>query len=289
MDLSNYASTAVASAGAPLRLLFIHHSCGGQLFAPSGAEQGESCIYGAHPNGGDLRGKLVENGYEIHEASYGSVIGQDTDLFHWLGKFRSQMPRILATTNQDETYPASQEGTAKRNQIVMFKSCYPNNHFIGEGTEPGDPKGPELTLANAKATLGALLPELAAQPDVLFVYVTAPALAPAIPTERAWKWLAKKALGKPTNEARALAEAALARRFHDWARSPKGWLEGYEGKNVVVFDYYDVLTGNGRSNLSVYGSVGGRDSHPSSEGNHLAAEAFVPFLNQAARRAGLAR
>ena len=287
MDLSNFSPAPLVAEGSPasMPLLFIHHSCGGQLFAPSGQEQGGDCIYDAHPNGGDLRAQLAKSGYEIHEASYGSVIGQDTDLFHWLPKFRDQMERVLTTKQQDETYDP---GSTIRNRIVLFKSCFPNNHFVAEGQAPGDPKGPELTLANAKATLAALLPEFGKQPDVLFVYVTAPALAPVVSRDRAWKALAKLALGKPSHEARALAEAALARRFHDWARSPKGWLAGYEGKNVVVFDYYDVLTGAGRSNLSVYGSAGGRDSHPSSAGNRLAAEAFVPFLNRAARRAGLA-
>jgi hypothetical protein len=286
VELSNFSGDAIGAAGpSALPLLFIHHSCGGQLFAQSGPEEGEDCIYGAHPNGGDLRSRLASNGYEIHEASYGSEVGQDTDLFHWLPKFRDKMERVLRTDDQDETYP---EGSDKRNRIVMFKSCYPNNHFVGEGAAPGNPAGPELTLANAKATLAALLPEFAKQPELLFVYVTAPALAPAIPRERAWKVLAKRVLGKPSATERYLEEAALARRFHDWARAPEGWLKGYAGKNVVVFDYFDVLTGQGQSNLSIYGSVGGRDSHPSSEGNRLAAEAFVPFLNRATRRLGLA-
>ncbi len=287
VDLSSFSPAPVASKGEgePLPLLFIHHSCGGQLFAPSGPEQGDACIYQAHPNGGDLRARLASNGYEIHEASYGSILGEDTDLFHWLPKFQSKMERVLTTKNQDETYA---EGSGRKNRIVMFKSCYPNNHFVAEGQAPGDPKGPELTLANAKATLAALLPEFAKQPDVLFVYVTAPALARVIFKDRAWKAVAKLALGKPSNAERAVAEAALARRFHDWARAPEGWLKGYGGKNVVVFDYYDLLTGEGRPDFSIHGSAGRRDSHPSTEGNRLAAEAFVPFLNRAVRRLGLA-
>jgi len=42
----------------------------------------------------------------------------------------------------------------RKNQIVLFKSCYPNNEFTGVGTPPGDPAGPDLTLLNAKAALG---------------------------------------------------------------------------------------------------------------------------------------
>jgi hypothetical protein len=65
------------------------------------------------------------------------------------------------------------------------------------------------------------------------------------------------------------------------------WLAGYDGVNVVVFDYYDVLTGGGLSNLSAYPTGNGSDSHPSRAGNEAAAAAFAPFLNRAMRRAGV--
>ena len=47
------------------------------------------------------------------------------------------------------------------------------------------------------------------------------------------------------------------------------------------------MTGGRRSDLLVYPTNDGLDSHPSSEGQRRAAEAFVPFLNRAVRRAGL--
>jgi hypothetical protein len=55
-----------------------------------------------------------------------------------------------------------------------------------------------------------------------------------------------------------------------------------------VFDYYDLLTGCVASDLSLYPTGGGYDSHPSREGNEKAAEAFVPFLNRAVQRARFA-
>ena len=72
VELTTFSPEALvlAEPGARVPLLFIHHSCGGQLFAPPGPESGDSCIYGAHPNGGDLRARLEANGYEIHEASF---------------------------------------------------------------------------------------------------------------------------------------------------------------------------------------------------------------------------
>lgn len=266
--------------GASLDLLFIHHSCGGQLLAPPGVADGEACIFRSHPNGGGLRGQLEAQGYVVHEASYGSVIGEDTDMFDWVPKFRDRMQTVLATAHQDTKLP-----DGRSNRIVAFKSCFPNNAFEGEGAPPGNPRGPALTVWNARAALAALLPEFAKHPDVLFVYVTAPPLAPKR-KDTVLKWLARKAGALPT-PVPLERSAPLARSFNDWVVSPEGWLAGYPERNVVVFDYYDVLTA-GKSDLLAYPTRGGYDSHPSAEGNARAAEQFVPFLNRAVRRAGLA-
>ncbi|MBI2896588.1 MAG: hypothetical protein HYY06_23730 [Deltaproteobacteria bacterium] len=283
MDLSAYSTDRPAVS---LRLLFIHHSCGGQLLAPVGGNVGDCCIYRSHPNGGGLRPHLEQNGYEVHEASYGSRIGHDTDLFDWLPKFRDTMDDVLTCSHQNDRYPDS-----GRNQIVVFKSCFPNSSFVGDGAPPGKPLGPELTGWNARATMTAVLAELAKKPGVLFVYVTAPPIAPTVPRRPAWKVLARTLLGSSkTDRANLLAGAAIARRFNDWVRSPDGWLHGYPHSNVVVFDYFDVLTDSSASSLLRYPTgEDGSDSHPSAEGNALAARALVPLMNQAVRRAGLSR
>ncbi len=261
----------------PLRFLFIHHSCGGQLLAEAGEQvggekdSGQRCIYQSHPNGGGLRKLLEEAGFEVHEASYGSQIGEDTDIHHWRQKFANRMGAILACDRNDTFYEVGGS-----NRIVAFKSCYPNNRFLGEGTEPGDPDSPELTVANARAAYGSLLPLFADQPEVLFVAFTAPPLAEPRPQGI----LARlKALfgGKPK-------AGRWARQFNTWlADRERGWLAGYELPNVVVFDYYDILTGNGAGDWSAYPTGGGTDSHPSCEGNRKSAEAFVPFLTVALR------
>ncbi len=279
LDLSPFSD---APPGGKVEMLFIHHSCGGQMLAPEGPEAGANCIYRAHPNGGDARALLERAGYVVHEASYGSVVGERTDLFDWLPKFRTQMDRILETRLQDERLAGN-----TRNQIVAFKSCFPNSDFVGEGREPGDPAGPELTLANAKATMRAVREELARRPDVLFVYVTAPPLAPRLPSAPLWKVLAKTVLGRQTTEAQYRERARLARAFNDWMKAPDGWLAGYPGKNVAVFDYFDVLTDAGASNNLRYATGDGYDSHPSATGNRRAASAFVSFLNRAGRRASV--
>lgn len=266
------ALTDAEPGGEPVQFLFIHHSCGGQLLADEGPQvggetgSGERCIYVAHPNGGGLRVDLEAAGFAVNEASYGSIIGQDTDICHWNAKFRDQMDRILSTRQQDDLLP---EGVT--NAVVAFKSCYPNNHFSGEGTEPGDPDERVLTLANARAAYRAMLPSFAGQPAVLFVAFTAPPIANAEPVGL-WNRIKRFFQGEPEHP-------RLARQFNDWLTDRQGgWLAGYDGGNVVVFDHYDVLTGHGETNWSAYPTQDGRNSHPSAEGNRAAAEAFVPFL-----------
>ena len=279
LDLSRLSDDKPAG---PLPLLFIHHSCGGQLLADPGSsvERG-NCIYSTHPNGGGLRRLLTSQGYEVHEASYGSVIGENTDLFDWLPKFRDRMQDVLSFDENDRRLPEGQY-----NRIVVFKSCFTQNDYVGEGGPPGDPRGPELTVWNAKATLAALLPELRKRNDVLFVYVTPPPQAPPA-REALWRFVARAVLGRPNRTQESLRKAAWAREVDDWVISADGWLAGYPEKNVVVFDYYDVLTDAGKSNFAGFASGGGVDSHPSNIGNARAAAVFVPLLNRAVRRARL--
>ena len=276
LDLSRYSDAAPKQ---PLHLLFIHHSCGGQLLAAPGTEVGTNCIYLTHPNGGGWRALLERNSCIVHEASYGSRIGENTDIFDWLPKFRSEMDEILACDFQDVRYT-----NGFRNNIVVFKSCFPNNDFKSEGRPPGNAAGPDLTVWNARAAYAALLDEFGKHPDVLFVCVTAPPLAPKPPPQPLWKLLAKKAAGRSDN---LVASARLAREFNHWLSGQDGWLKDSELTNVAVFDYYDILTDHGASDLSRYPTDDGHDSHPSREGNVKAAEAFVPFLNRAVRRCGI--
>lgn len=268
-----------------LRLLFIHHSCGGQLFAMPGPESElANCILERHPNGGAARAELERSGYEVHEASYGSEIGDKTDLFDWLPKFQDKMDKVLTVDRNDTYLPPG-----KKHDVVVFKSCYPNNRFVGPGEGEGSPAGPELTVANAKATMRALLPLFQKQKDTLFVYVTAPPNAGKVDPEPAVKVALRKALGKPGAKEVLERQGALARDFNGWVASTDGWLAGYPEKNVVVFDYYDILTNDGESNHSAYATGDGTDNHPSAQGNQRAAQAFTPFLNRAVRRMGLAR
>jgi hypothetical protein len=221
---------------------------------------------------------LERSSYVVHEASYGSRIGQKTDLFDWLPKFRLEMEAVLTCDLQDASHH-----DGRRNQIVAFKSCFPNNSFRAEGEPPGSPNGPDLTVWNAKAAYAQLLDEFRKHPEVLFVCVTAPPLAPKSQPSPLWKRVAKWILRRKKPAARA----CLAREFNNWLAGKDGWLKCTSLANVAVFDYFDILTDHGKSDLSAYPTGGGYDSHPSRDGNAKAAEAFVPFLNRAVRRAGL--
>ena len=265
-------------------ILVIHHSCGGQLLAERGPEKERAaCILDSHPNGGGLRVALQGAGYDVREASYGSDVGENTDLFDWLPKFRTKMEKMLRVAENDAEIP---EG-APKSRVVVFKSCFPNNAFVSEGQAPGDPAGPELTAWNARATMTALLAEFAKHPDVLFVYVTAPPLAPVAEPVPAYRLLASLVRGKGTPVARLERSGKIARAFNEWILARDGWLKDYAPKNVVAFDYYGALTAGEAHGLSSYPTGDGRDSHPSSEGNAAAARPFVPFLHRAVRRAGL--
>lgn len=281
MDLSSFPATKPAE---PLRLLFIHHSVGGQLLAdPGPAQDLADSIHTTHPNGGGLRKALEAEGYVVNEASYGSAVGENTDLFDWLPKFRTDMDKILRVTFNDRLYAGDE-----RNRIVMFKSCYPNSRFEGMGEPPGNADGPELTVWNAKATFTAMLEAFEKRPDTLFVYFTSPPNAAHYGSEPLVKVLAKKALGKPSTAEVMASQASLARTFHNWAKSPDGWLKDYPLRNVVVFDFYDVLTDHGATNFSRYPTgAEGDDSHPARQGQQKAAAEFVPFLNRAVHRAGI--
>ncbi len=274
LDLARYSAEKPSP---PLNLLFIHHSVGATLLADTGEKAGEYCLYSTHPNGGGLRTLLKQNNYNVYEATYGSKIGQDTDINNWSAKFRGQMDLVLKTKLQDDLFEGDEV-----NQIVVFKSCYPNNHFIGEGTSPGDPDSAEKTVWNAKAAYSSLLPIFKKYPHTLFVVVTAPPIVK--PWMNKYKEMIYNLFGKgPENV------GMRARLFNNWLVDTKsGWLAAYDLKNVVVFDYYDILTNGGKSNWTQYPSRDGKDSHPNSAGNSLSAEKFVVFINQAVKYAGLA-
>jgi hypothetical protein len=272
-DLSAFSNKAPEKK---INLLFIHHSCGATLMAEPGEKKGEYCLYVSHPNGGGLRNLLIQNNYSVHEATYGSKIGQDTDICHWNGKFRNDMDIILKTDHQDKLYS---DGSV--NNIVMFKSCYPASEIIADGIPPADPDSCEKTVANYKAAYNSLLPYFRQHPGTLFIAITAPPIVK--PRMNPVKEFLKNISGTGPE-----AMGKRTRHFNNWLKDvASGWLKDYELKNVVVFDYYDILTGKGESNWAKFPTRDGKDSHPSSQGNLMAAQEFINLLNLAVHYGGL--
>jgi len=211
-----------------VRLIFIHHSTG------------EAWLADDH---GELGIALRDNRYFVSDTNYGwgpespvGAIGDNTDIGHWWLWFRSPdrnsyMNALYAESEQHCGYSRLATNPGGPNQIVMFKSCFPNSDLQGNPDDPvppiesnplrGESCGSEYhTVANAKGIYIDLLNYFKTRRDKLFIVIAAPPLS------------------DPTH-------SANARNFNQWLVNQ--WLESYPYKNVFVFDFYNVLTTNGGS------------------------------------------
>jgi hypothetical protein len=282
-----------ASAGHEgLKLIFIHHSSGENWLSDE--------------NGG-LGRALMEHGYFVSDTNYdwgpsisdlGGPVGSFTDTGHWWTWFQGPesetvLEALFSESEQHASYARLEQDPGGENQIIMFKSCFPNSAL--DGNPDDSPTGAHNplrgmdagsgfhTVANAKGIYVGLLEVFAAHPDKLFVAVTAP----------------------PLHADETTAEqAANARAFNRWL--VEEWLADYPMTNVAVFDFYNVLTSNGGSpDRNDAGAAGGNhhrlvdgaveyvydqgadtsayaypgDSHPTPAGNQKATEEFVPLLD----------
>jgi hypothetical protein len=241
-----------------VKLIFIHHSTG------------ENWLTDGY---GDLGRALGQNNYFVSDTNYGwgpNAIGDRTDIPNWTEWFRSAdtpayMAALFGESGQNASYTRNLPDPGGENQIIMFKSCFPNSDL---GGNPSDPPGTyeDLTVSGAKYVYNQILGYFASRPDKLFVVITAPPLSDA------------------TN-------AANARAFNQWL--VYDWLRenNYQLNNVAVFDFYNVLTSPDAhhrfNNGGIEHLVGNRntlyypsgDDHPSVQGSLKATEEFVPMLN----------
>jgi hypothetical protein len=257
---------------AGLGLVFFHHDLGAQWLADPGTGPDQRI------DGGGLRRLLRDNGYLVHTATRGSLLGEENRLLFWQRTFAQHLDQILRIEQQDRVLPPPQS-----NRVVVFKSCADNSRFAGGDDGPGHADGPALTVANAKASFRALLPSFAARPDVLFVFVTLPPFALPRP-QVLGKILFAKARGQATADEQLHASGMWARQFHDWVVAADGWLAGYPHGNVAVFDLNDRLTDAGSSPFLAQPGIANR---PKAEILQAAAKEFVPWLNRAVHRVDL--
>jgi hypothetical protein len=148
----------------------------------------------------------------------------------------------------------SNKAAPGENTIIMFKSCYPNSD-VGNSIE------------DEKQIYMSLLDYFSKHSDKMFVLITPP------PMQR-------------------ISNPQKTRELANWLVADDGWRKEYNGGNLFVFDFYNVLTAednhhmladgaeahiiNDISNTLHYDSSG--DDHPSDEGSLKAAEEFVPLL-----------
>jgi hypothetical protein len=243
----------------PVKLIFIHHSTG-QNWLQDGY--------------GNLGLELKANNYFVSDTNYGwgpNSIGDSTDIPNWPEWFRSAntptyMNALFTESSQHSSYTRLATNPGGENQIIMFKSCFPNSALSGNPNDPPSASG-GLTVGHAKYVYNDILQYFATRPDKLFVVITAPPLQDG-------------------------TYAANARAFNQWLIN--NWLSenNYTQRNVAVFDFYNVLTGPNNHHRYVNGAVehvftAGQntlyyptgDDHPSATGSQKATTEFAPLLN----------
>jgi hypothetical protein len=243
-----------------VRLIFIHHSCGENWLDDE--------------NGG-LGRALDENNYFVSDTNYGwgpDSIGDRTDIINWREWFTGSdsdryMEAVYNEDGQNSYYTRSMANPGGENEIILFKSCFPNSNLEGSPNDPPQDQGDWLTVANAKFIYNDLLNYFKTRPDKLFIVITAPPVQ-----DREY--------------------ASNARAFNTWL--VEDWLaeNNYPFPNVAVFDFYNILTGKNNHHRVVDGAIEyitdqgkntaaypTEDDHPSSTGNRKATDEFVPLLN----------
>ena len=281
-----FSAVDVSSPETPVKLIFIHHSTGENWLADD--------------NGG-LGLALMNNNYYVSDTYYGwnNGFGDNTDIGHWWNWFRGEekdtvLSALFNESGQISSYSRLSEDPGGENRIAMFKSCFPNSALGGspddQATTGENPLRGEdawsdyMTVGNAKGIYNDILEYFKSKPDTLFIAVTAPPLG-AFETDA--------------------EHARNARAFNNWL--VYDWLKGYNGNNVKVFDFYNILTSNGGNssvndlhmvsgnhhriynseiqhiqtyddNVSAYPSDEW-DSHPSQAGNLKATGEFIGLLN----------
>jgi hypothetical protein len=289
IPLPAYAVVDPSPPQGAVKLIFIHHSTGQNWLADG--------------NGG-LGLELQDNNYFVSDTNYGwgpGSIGDRTDIGNWWEWFRgpdsaTYLSALYDESGQHSSYSRLTTDPGGENEVIMFKSCFPNSQLgggpddpvpsIGDNPLKGQSCGSQYhTVANAKGIYIDLLEYFQTRQDKLFVVIVTPPVQ------------------DPGN-------SANARALSEWLVN--AWLSDYQYQNVFVFDFYNVLTTNGGdpgtndlssqlgdhhriwngtvqhisdagSNVLAYPSAGG-DDHPSSAGNLKATAEFVPLLNDAYHR-----
>ncbi|WP_321391032.1 hypothetical protein [uncultured Desulfuromusa sp.] len=239
-----------------VKLMFIHHSTGSYWIRS-----------GDNDPWGGLGRELNDNNFYVTESDYGwdaeigDNLGDRTDTVNWPEWFNdTTMPYVYQNASHFDYPDNTIADPGGENEIIMFKSCYPNS-------EVGD------SIDDEKDIYNSLLSYFEAHADKMFVLIIPP---PEI----------------------TISSAALTRELSNWlVDRDNGWLADYAETNVYAFNYYNVLTDPNNHHWlndgieenivstdlidpahpdELYYPTG--DSHPSSEGHQKATAEFVPLL-----------
>lgn len=211
---------------------------------------------------GNLGAALNANNYYVTESDYGwdaqpgDDLGNNTDTGDWPSWFNDTKMPYVYDNNSHSAYANTISDPGGENDIIMFKSCFPLSE-VG------------ASIDDEKAIYDSLLPYFADHPDKLFVLVT------------------------PPGETQ-VSSYALTRELCDWlVDAESGWLSGYDGNNVFVFDFYCVLSEENSHHRWIGGHVEhvyaadydgtspyhNGDDHPNATGNQKATTEFISLLN----------
>ena len=241
-----------------VKLIFIHHSTG------------ENWLSDGY---GNLGQALADNNYYVSDTNYGwgpQSIGDRTDIPDWEEWFTSNntatyMEALFNEGDQNADYTRTGADPGGENEIIMFKSCFPNSDLEGSPDDPPSADG-WLSIGHAKYVYNEILNYFVQHPEKLFVVITAPPLSDR-------------------------GNAANARAFNLWLLND--WLaeNDYPYQNVAIFDFYNVLTGKDGHHTFENGGevhqVAGKDTlaypsgddHPSRKGSQKTTDEFIPLLN----------
>lgn len=219
-------------------MVFLHHSVGhGFLYE------------------GGLQDSLLGLGIVVRGATQGSTLGQQTDICDWVPKFRDNLSQILTF----RAHPDKFFDDDRKNDIVMFKSCFPNSGITGDGGDNPDFASRERTTANFKAAFAEMQNQLASESGTLFVYMTAPPLVPEETT--------------PEQAARAIA-------FNKWVIGEylPSYREATGLDNLAVYDLYSFLADESGFLRKEYRPDWPNDSHPNKNANVAVAADFIKYF-----------
>jgi len=277
---ATYGNPDTTPPASPVKLIFIHHSTGGNWLADS------------NPDGpyGGLGAALRDNNYYVSATNYGwgpLSIGDRTDIPNWPEWFTGDNSNAILSALYEETgqnimdygsWPRLSMDPGGENEIILFKSCFPNSDLFGYPDDPPytSPNDFEFSVSNAKAVYSHLLDYFIIRQDKLFVVITAP---PLLENEYSPDYL------------EAHERAANARAFNNWLVND--WLSAYAHNNVAVFDYFNLLTHPENHHRFVSGEIEhytsplsgdfafypSYDSHPNTVGHQKATAEFAPLLN----------